>query len=122
MRTRFDRFDPFDDSNLRLGRTTCFLALKPMFKALGLISIICGLLLDCAPSRAQVVGTYARTYRGMSEQMSFNEDGTFKQAIRYPDGAAWSSRGAWKLVNRVVQLDKCYLTFDDEHQMILILQ
>jgi hypothetical protein len=79
------------------------------------------LLVGCdPPTQTQLVGRYVRFHLGVTDSILLNGSGTFKQDVTFTNGETWSSSGSWKMTNRVIQLDKCYLTFDDEKQSIII--
>jgi hypothetical protein len=86
-----------------------------------LLIIITVLAFGCdIQSQDQVDGNYARVYLGVKDSIILNKDGTFNQVITATNGASWSLNGSWKIIHRVIQLDKCYLSFDDEKQRIII--
>jgi hypothetical protein len=53
--------------------------IKPNIRALIKLGIAIVLATGCSPepSRQQVIGTYARSYKGMNEKLTLNTNGTF---------------------------------------------
>ena len=47
-------------------------------------------------------------------------DGTFEQEAKYSNDNTWKMDGSWTLTNQLIRLDKCYLTYDGEKQMVNI--
>jgi hypothetical protein len=86
------------------------------------VSMISGcFLIGCSPpNQTQIAGRYFRSYQGVTDAFYLDSNGTFKQDVVFTNGSNWSLSGSWKVINRVIQLDKCYLTFDDEKQSIII--
>ena len=81
---------------------------------------LCLICFGCRPpTQAEVVGTYTRSYRGVSDTLLLNPDGTFRQNVIYTNGGTWSTSGSWKLKYRALQLDRYYMTFDDEKGTII---
>jgi hypothetical protein len=90
-----------------------------LFIAAAMVSV--SLLFGCSPpNQSQIAGSYVRYNQGVTDTILLDGNGTFKQDIIYTNGGSWSSIGSWKIINRVIRLDKCYLTFDDEKQSIII--
>jgi len=79
------------------------------------------LLVGCNPlSEKQITGHYIRSNSGVSDSILIDTNGAFKQDVTFTNGSNWSINGSWKIINQVIQLDKCYLTFDDEKQTAII--
>ena len=65
-------------------------------------------------SNVSVLGTYQRIFLGVKETVSLNPDGSFEQALDYPSGATWKTKGKWVLIQRAVQLDISYYYCNDD--------
>jgi hypothetical protein len=78
-------------------------------------------LSGCRPlSETGTAGLYVRNLLGVTDSINLETNGFFVQKVVFTNGAAWSCSGSWTLINRVAQLDKCYLSFDDERESIII--
>ena len=76
--------------------------------------VLAGWLSACSPpTQSGVVGTYSRKYQGITDSITLAADGSFTQTVQAANGN-WSTNGSWKLKVRVVELDICYLSYDDE--------
>lgn len=79
------------------------------------------ILIGCSPlAPKDVVGSYARSCLGVTDLITLETNGSFTQSVTFTNGEAWSCNGSWEIINQVIQLDKCYLTFNDEKQSIII--
>jgi hypothetical protein len=73
------------------------------------------LWVGCGPYNAdQVAGRYVRNYRGVIDSISIDINGRFRQDIIYTNGGQWFITGSWKVINRAIQFNEFYLSYDDE--------
>ena len=78
-------------------------------------------IFGCSPlDQKQVSGHYIRSCFGVNDSIFLNTNGLFEQIVIYTNGESWQINGSWKIINKVIQLDKCYLTFDDEKQKVIM--
>lgn len=83
--------------------------------------LMAAFLSGCGPlDQKRIAGRYTRRHMGITDSLLLNQDGTFQQSIGDGNGATWNISGSWKVINRVIQLDKCYLSFDDEKQINIV--
>ena len=75
----------------------------------------CGRLTD-----ADVVGTYVRSGRGITDYLELGANGKFQELITYTNGGKWSADGRWELKEQVVQLDTSLNVFDVENPTVII--
>ena len=91
-----------------------------LYSFVAVMSVAC-VLIGCEPlNQNEIAGSYVRTQLGITDSISIESNGTFTQNVVLTNGRIWSASGTWVIINRVVQLDKCYLTFDSEKQATII--
>lgn len=85
------------------------------------VAIVTWLLSGCGPlNQKKVAGYYVRSCLGVTDSISLDSNGTFEQKVIGTNGKVWTISGSWKIINQIIQLDKCFLSYDDEKQAVII--
>ena len=81
--------------------------------------VLVGLIVGCKPTTKDVEGVYKRSDQTITEVLTLKHDGKFQLTVKYADGRSWLIEDSWSLIERVIRLDKCYLTYDFEKEKII---
>jgi hypothetical protein len=72
------------------------------------------------PNKDTIAGYYCRTNNSLIDCITLNTDYTFQQTITSTNNQTWSAQGKWEFRGSVIELDKCYLSYDDEKQSNIV--
>ena len=112
-----------------VGAASLSLSVKPhshttmhsrLYSALCLAAILIAAGCERAPSKAQVVGTYAGLLSGATESLVLRADGTFTQTVSLPSGQKVTGAGTWSLKYKAVTLDRYMHFYDEEKRGALV--
>ena len=70
-------------------------------------------------TKEEVTKEYYGKLYGAQEKLVLLADGTFTQIVDMPDNGEFPKEGKWTLKDNYVELDDCYIFYDNEHSKLL---